>query len=193
GYEQTFFPIVQGSTYKDLRKQSAEYIANAGAQGNAIGGLSVGEPAEEMYAMTEIVTAILPEDKPRYLMGVGTPINILENIALGIDMFDCVMPTRNARNGMLFTANGTINMKNKKWENDFSEIDEMGITFVDTLYSKAYLRHLFAANEMLGKQIATIHNLGFYMWLVREARKHILAGDFREWKDKMVIQMDKRL
>jgi len=176
-----------------LRKQSAEYIANAGAQGNAIGGLSVGEPAEEMYAMTEIVTAILPEDKPRYLMGVGTPINILENIALGIDMFDCVMPTRNARNGMLFTANGTINMKNKKWENDFSEIDEMGITFVDTLYSKAYLRHLFAANEMLGKQIATIHNLGFYMWLVREARKHILAGDFREWKDKMVIQMDKRL
>lgn len=193
GYEQSFFPIVQGSTYKDLREQSAEYIANAGAQGNAIGGLSVGEPAEEMYAMTEIVTAILPEDKPRYLMGVGTPINILENIALGIDMFDCVMPTRNARNGMLFTAHGTINMKNKKWENVFSAIDEMGITFVDTLYSKAYLRHLFAANEMLGKQIATIHNLGFYMWLVREARKHILAGDFREWKDKMVIQMDKRL
>lgn len=193
GYEQTFFPIVQGSTYKDLRKQSAEYIANAGAQGNAIGGLSVGEPAEEMYAMTEIVTAILPEDKPRYLMGVGTPINILENIALGIDMFDCVMPTRNARNGMLFTAHGTINMKNKKWENDFSAIDEMGITFVDTLYSKAYLRHLFAANEMLGKQIATIHNLGFYLWLTREARKHILAGDFSQWKDKMVIQMDKRL
>ncbi|MDP5093311.1 MAG: tRNA guanosine(34) transglycosylase Tgt [Polaribacter sp.] len=193
GYEQTFFPIVQGSTYKDLRKQSAEYIANSGAQGNAIGGLSVGEPAEEMYAMTEIVTAILPEDKPRYLMGVGTPINILENIALGIDMFDCVMPTRNARNGMLFTAHGTMNMKNKKWENDFSQIDEMGITFVDTLYSKAYLRHLFAANEMLGKQIATIHNLGFYLWLTREARKHILAGDFREWKDKMVIQMDKRL
>ena len=193
GYEQTFFPIVQGSTYKDLRKQSAEYIANAGAQGNAIGGLSVGEPAEEMYAMTEIVTAILPEDKPRYLMGVGTPINILENIALGIDMFDCVMPTRNARNGMLFTAQGTINMKNKKWENDFSAIDEMGITFVDTLYSKAYLRHLFAANEMLGKQIATIHNLGFYLWLTREARKHILAGDFSQWKDKMVIQMDKRL
>lgn len=193
GYEQTFFPIVQGSTYKDLRKQSAEYIANAGAQGNAIGGLSVGEPAEEMYSMTEIVTAILPEDKPRYLMGVGTPINILENIALGIDMFDCVMPTRNARNGMLFTAHGTINMKNKKWENDFSDIDEMGITFVDTIYSKAYLRHLFAANEMLGKQIATIHNLGFYLWLTKEARKHILAGDFRDWKDKMVIQMDKRL
>jgi queuine tRNA-ribosyltransferase len=193
GYEQTFFPIVQGSTYKDLRQQSAEYIANAGAQGNAIGGLSVGEPAEEMYAMTEVVTAILPHDKPRYLMGVGTPINILENIALGIDMFDCVMPTRNARNGMLFTANGSINIKNKKWENDFSPIDEMGITFVDTEYTKAYLRHLFAANEYLGKQIATIHNLGFYMWLVREARKHILAGDFRVWKDQMVKQMSQRL
>ena len=193
GYDQTFFPIVQGSTYKDLRQQSAEYIANAGAQGNAIGGLSVGEPAEEMYAMTEIVTAILPEDKPRYLMGVGTPINILENIALGIDMFDCVMPTRNARNGMLFTANGTINIKNKKWEDDFSPLDEMAITFVDTEYSKAYLRHLFAANEYLGKQIATIHNLGFYMWLVREARKHILVGDFYLWKEKMVKQMSQRL
>ena len=193
GFEQTFFPIVQGSTYKDLRAQSAEYIANAGAQANAIGGLSVGEPAEEMYAMTEVVTAILPEDKPRYLMGVGTPINILENIALGIDMFDCVMPTRNARNGMLFTAHGTINIKNKKWEDDFSPIDDMGITWVDTMYSKAYLRHLFAAKEMLGKQIASIHNLGFYVWLTREARKHILAGDFREWKDKMVKQMDKRL
>ena len=193
GYEQTFFPIVQGSTYKDLRMQSAEYIANAGAQGNAIGGLSVGEPAEEMYAMTEVVCAILPEDKPRYLMGVGTPINILENIALGIDMFDCVMPTRNARNGMLFTAHGTINIKNKKWEADFSPVDEMGITFVDTEYTKAYLRHLFAANEYLGKQIATIHNLGFYLWLVREARKHILAGDFRTWKDKMVVQMSQRL
>jgi len=193
GYEQTFFPIVQGSTYKDLREQSAEYIANAGAQGNAIGGLSVGEPAEEMYAMTEVVTNILPEDKPRYLMGVGTPINILENIALGIDMFDCVMPTRNARNGMLFTANGTINIKNKKWEADFSPVDEMGITFVDTEYTKAYLRHLFAANEFLGKQIATIHNLGFYMWLVREARKHIIAGDFYDWKEKMVKQMSQRL
>ncbi|MFT6699674.1 MAG: queuine tRNA-ribosyltransferase [Porticoccaceae bacterium] len=193
GHEQTFFPIVQGSTYKDLRRQSAEYIANAGAQGNAIGGLSVGEPADEMYAMTEVVTEILPEDKPRYLMGVGTPINILENIALGIDMFDCVMPTRNARNGMLFTAHGSINIKNKKWENDFSPIDDMDITYVDTLYSKAYLRHLFAAKEMLGKQIASIHNLGFYVWLTREARKHILAGDFREWKDKMVKQMDKRL
>ena len=193
GYEQTFFPIVQGSTYKDLRQQSAEYIANAGQQGNAIGGLSVGEPAEEMYAMTEVVCEILPEDKPRYLMGVGTPINILENIALGIDMFDCVMPTRNARNGMLFTANGTINMKNKKWEADFSPIDEMGITFVDTQYTKAYLRHLFTVNELLGKQIATIHNLGFYMWLVREARKHILAGDFRTWKDMMVKNMSQRL
>ena len=193
GFEQTFFPIVQGSTYKDLRKQSAEYIANAGAAGNAIGGLSVGEPAEELYAMTEVVTAILPEDKPRYLMGVGTPINILENIALGIDMFDCVMPTRNARNGMLFTAHGTINIKNKKWEEDFSPIDDMAITWVDTLYSKAYLRHLFVAKEMLGKQIASIHNLGFYVWLTREARKHILAGDFREWKDKMVKQMNKRL
>ena len=193
GYEQTFFPIVQGSTYKDLRRQSAEYIANSNQQANAIGGLSVGEPAEEMYAMTEVVTEILPEDKPRYLMGVGTPINILENIALGIDMFDCVMPTRNARNGMLFTAHGTINIKNKKWEDDFSPIDEMGITHVDLIYSKAYLRHLFAAKEMLGKQIASIHNLGFYVWLTREARKHILAGDFREWKDKMVKQMDKRL
>jgi len=193
GYEQTFFPIVQGSTYKDLRQQSAEYIANSGQQGNAIGGLSVGEPAEEMYAMTEVVCEILPEDKPRYLMGVGTPINILENIALGIDMFDCVMPTRNARNGMLFTANGTINMKNKKWEADFSPIDEMGITFVDTQYTKAYLRHLFTVNELLGKQIATIHNLGFYMWLVREARKHILAGDFSTWKADMVKRLDVRL
>ena len=193
GYDQTFFPIVQGSTYKDLRVQSAEYIANAGAQGNAIGGLSVGEPADEMYAMTEIVTAILPQDKPRYLMGVGTPINILENIALGIDMFDCVMPTRNARNGMLFTANGTINIKNRKWADDFSPVDEMGLTFVDTEYSKAYLRHLFSANEYLGKQIATIHNLGFYMWLVREARKHILAGDFRVWKEMMVKNMSQRL
>lgn len=192
-YNQTFFPIVQGSTYTDLRKQSAEYIANVGAEGNAIGGLSVGEPAEEMYAMTEVVCDILPEDKPRYLMGVGTPINILENIALGVDMFDCVMPTRNARNGMLFTSHGTINIKNKKWENDFSPIDEMGITFVDLEYSKAYLRHLFTVNELLGKQIATIHNLGFYLWLVREARKHIIEGDFSIWKSQMVKQMDKRL
>lgn len=192
-YAQSFFPIVQGSVYKDLRQQSAEYIASVGAEGNAIGGLSVGEPAEEMYAMTEVVTAILPKDKPRYLMGVGTPANILENIALGIDMFDCVMPTRNARNGMLFTAHGTINIKNKKWQDDFSAIDEMAITFVDTEYSKAYLRHLFTVNELLGKQIATIHNLGFYLWLVREARKHILAGDFAPWKNIMVQQMDKRL
>ena len=193
GYDQAFFPIIQGSVYKDLREKSAEYIANSNQVGNAIGGLSVGEPAEEMYAMSEIVCNILPEDKPRYLMGVGTPINILENIALGIDMFDCVMPTRNARNGMLFTANGTINIKNKKWEADFSPIDEMALTYVDTEYSKAYLRHLFAANEYLGKQIATIHNLGFYMWLVREARKHIIAGDFRTWKDMMVKNMSQRL
>ena len=192
-FDQAFFPIVQGSTYKDLRIQSAEYIANAGAAGNAIGGLSVGEPAEEMYAMTEVVCNILPEDKPRYLMGVGTPINILENIALGIDMFDCVMPTRNARNGMLFTAHGTMNIKNLKWKDDFSPVDEMGITFVDTDYSKAYLRHLFSVNELLGKQIATIHNLGFYLWLVREARKHILAGDFSTWKSQMVSQLNKRL
>ena len=192
-YSQAFFPIVQGSIYKDLRQQSAEYIANTNAVGNAIGGLSVGEPAEEMYGMTDVVCSILPEDKPRYLMGVGTPINILENIALGIDMFDCVMPTRNARNGMLFTANGTINIRNKKWTDDFSPIDEMSITWVDTEYSKAYLRHLFSVNELLGKQIATIHNLGFYMWLVREARKRILAGDFMSWKTSMVREMDKRL
>jgi queuine tRNA-ribosyltransferase len=192
-YDQTFFPIVQGSTYTDLRVQSAEYIAGVGAEGNAIGGLSVGEPAEEMYAMTDAVCAVLPEDKPRYLMGVGTPINLLENIALGVDMFDCVLPTRNARNGMLFTSEGTINIKNKKWENDFSCIDSMAHTYVDTDYSKAYLRHLFSVNEYLGKQIATIHNLGFYMWLVREARKHILAGDFASWKNTMVNQMNKRL
>lgn len=192
-YNQTFFPIVQGSTYKDLRQQSAEYIANAGAEGNAIGGLSVGEPAEEMYAMTEVVCDILPKEKPRYLMGVGTPINILENIALGIDMFDCVMPTRNARNGMLFTSEGIINIKNNKWKDDFSPVDPMGITFVDTHYTKAYLRHLFAAEEFLGKQIATIHNLGFYLWLVREARKHILEGDFAVWKNQMVNKLGQRL
>ncbi|MDX1752345.1 MAG: tRNA guanosine(34) transglycosylase Tgt [Salinimicrobium sediminis] len=193
GYSQALFPIVQGSTYKDLRKESAEYIASAGAEGNAIGGLSVGEPAEEMYAMTEIVTNILPKEKPRYLMGVGTPINILENIALGVDMFDCVMPTRNARNGMLFTSHGTINIKNKKWEDDFSPIDEAANTYVDTYYTKAYLKHLFSVNELLGKQIATMHNLGFYLWLVREARKHILAGDFSSWKNMMVKQMNNRL
>ncbi len=193
GHSQSLFPIVQGSVYKDLRIQSAEYIASKGADGNAIGGLSVGEPAEEMYAMTEVVCDILPTDKPRYLMGVGTPINILENIALGVDMFDCVMPTRNARNGMLFTSQGAINIKNKKWEDDFSPIDPDGHTFVDTYYTKAYLRHLFAANEYLGKQIATIHNLGFYLWLVREARKQILAGSFAQWKEKMVKQMSNRL
>jgi queuine tRNA-ribosyltransferase len=193
GFSQALFPIVQGSVYKDLRVKSAEFIAEQNMPGNAIGGLSVGEPHEEMYAMTEVVCDILPEDKPRYLMGVGTPANILENIALGVDMFDCVMPTRNARNGMLFTAHGSINIKNKKWENDFSAIDNMGITFVDTLYSKAYLRHLFVSKELLGKQIASIHNLGFYLWLTREARKHIIAGDFAVWKDKMVKQMNKRL
>lgn len=193
GYGQSLFPIVQGSVYKDLRIQSAEYIASKEADGNAIGGLSVGEPAEDMYAMTEVVCDILPKNKPRYLMGVGTPINILENIALGVDMFDCVMPTRNARNGMLFTSQGIINIKNKKWENDFSPIDPDAHTYVDTYYTKAYLRHLFAANEFLGKQIASIHNLGFYLWLVREARKHILTGDFAQWKEKMVRQMDNRL
>ena len=193
GYEQSFFPIVQGSVYPDLRKKSAEYIAGKDAVGNAIGGLSVGEPAEELYAMADAVCSILPEDKPRYLMGVGTPINILENIALGVDMFDCVMPTRNARNGMLFTSEGTINIKNRKWATDFTPLDPMGLTFADREYSRAYLRHLFAANEYLGKQIATLHNLGFYLWLVREARRRILDGTFGPWKDKMVRQMDKRL
>ena len=161
--------------------------------GYAIGGLAVGEPKEKMVDMTQLCTEMLPEEKPRYLMGVGTPVDILEAVSRGIDMFDCVMPTRNGRNGMLFTSQGTINIKNKKWEDDFSPIDEMGMTFVDTDYSKAYLKHLFSVNELLGKQIATIHNLGFYLWLVREARKHILAGDFKVWKDKMVKQMDKRL
>ena len=192
-YEQFLFPIVQGSVFKDLRKCSADYIAKKDAAGNAIGGLSVGEPAEKMYSMTELVCKQLPSDKPRYLMGVGTPINILENISLGIDMFDCVMPTRNGRNGMLFTANGTINIKNKKWENDFSPIDNCNYCFVDQDYTKAYLRHLFSANEILGKQIASLHNLSFYQWLVKEARKHILEGDFRAWKNKMCRQMDNRL
>lgn len=193
GHNQSLFPIVQGSTYKDLREQSAEYIANVGAEGNAIGGLSVGEPDDEMYAMTDHVNSILPEDKPRYLMGVGTPINLLENIALGVDMFDCVMPTRNARNGMLFTANGFINIKNKKWEDDFSVIDENAYTWVDTAYSKAYLRHLFSVKELLGLQIASIHNLGFYLWLMREARQKIIDGTFRTWKDQMVKNMNTRL
>ena len=192
-YSQTLFPIIHGSVYKDLRKESAEYISNKNAFGNAIGGLSVGEPAEEMYEMTEVVTEVLPEDKPRYLMGVGTPINLLENISLGIDMFDCVMPTRNARNGMIFTANGTMIIKNKKWESDFSLLDSDNYCFVDVSYSKSYVRHLFTINEMLGKQICTIHNLAFYMWLVRESRKHILAGDFASWKTKMVKQLDQRL
>ena len=193
GYEQSLFPIVQGSVYKDLRVQSAEYIASKEADGNAIGGLSVGEPVEQMYEMTELVCDILPKDKPRYLMGVGTPINILENIALGVDMMDCVMPTRNARNGMLFTSKGIINIKNKKWEDDFSPLDPDGHTYVDTYYTKAYLRHLFAANEFLGKQIASIHNLGFYLWLVREARRQIIAGTFSQWKTKMVNDMSNRL
>ncbi|MGB1020766.1 MAG: tRNA guanosine(34) transglycosylase Tgt [Flavobacteriaceae bacterium] len=193
GFPQILFPIVQGSTYKELREESAHTIAARDAPGNAIGGLSVGEPAEEMYAMTEVVCAILPESKPRYLMGVGTPINLLENIALGVDMFDCVMPTRNARNGMLFTAQGIINIKNKKWENDFSPLDPEGTSFVDSSYSKAYVRHLFTVNEMLGKQIATLHNLAFYLWLVREARKHILADTFLAWKKQMVKQMQNRL
>ena len=193
GYSQTLFPIVQGSVYKDLRLQSAEFISETNAFGNAIGGLSVGEPAEEMYAMTEVVCNVLPEDKPRYLMGVGTPINLLENIALGVDMFDCVMPTRNARNGMLFTANGRINIKNEKWKNDFSPIDIDNYSYVDTYYSKAYLRHLFTVKESVGRQIATIHNLAFYLWLVREARKHIINGTFLTWKKLMVKQMDNKL
>ena len=192
-YSQTLFPIVQGSVYKDLRKQSAETIASYNREGNAIGGLSVGEPAEDMYEMTEIVCDILPNDKPRYLMGVGTPVNILENIALGIDMFDCVMPTRNARNGMLFTKNGIINIKNERWKNDFSAIEEDSDLFADKNYSKAYLRHLAQSNEMLGAQIATLHNVYFYLWLVAEAREKILDGTFSEWKNKMVIQLAQRL
>ncbi len=193
GYEQALFPIVQGSTYKDLRVQSAEYIASKNCFGNAIGGLSVGEPAEEMYAMTEVVTDILPKDKPRYLMGVGTPINILESIALGVDMFDCVMPTRNARHGLLFTSEGIINIKNEKWKNDFSVVDENGTTFVDKAYTKAYLRHLLVCNELLAAQIASIHNLGFYLWLVKQARLKITEGNFVEWKNKMVMQLAQRL
>ncbi|UBM60970.1 tRNA guanosine(34) transglycosylase Tgt [Marinilongibacter aquaticus] len=193
GHTQALFPIVQGSTYKDLRKQSAEFIAAQNQAGNAIGGLSVGEPAEEMYAMLEVVNAILPEDKPRYLMGVGTPENILEAIALGTDMFDCVMPTRNARNGMLFTTEGIINIRNKKWENDFSLIDAALDNGVSNFHSKAYLKHLIKCQEMLGAQIASIHNLSFYLWLVGEARRHILAGDFVSWKNKMVKKLMQRL
>lgn len=192
-YKQMFFPIVQGSTYKDLRKISADYISSKNCFGNAIGGLSVGEPHDEMYEMCSIVCDILPEDKPRYLMGVGTPVNLLENIALGIDMFDCVMPTRNGRNGMLFTSEGIINIKNKKWEFDFSLLDKNGTTWVDKTYSKSYLRHLFSVNEMLGRQIASIHNLGFYCFLMSEARKKIIEGDFLNWKDKMVKKLNNRL
>ena len=192
-YSQVLFPIVQGSTYSDLRKKSAEIITSFDMPGNAIGGLSVGEPHDLMYKHTEEVCAILPVDKPRYLMGVGTPSNILECIALGIDMFDCVMPSRNARHGMLFTSEGIINIKNKKWEMDFSPLDPNGTSFVDSTYTKAYLRHLSKAKEHLAIQISTIHNLSFYLWLVKEARKHILAGTFVEWKDKMVVKLDNRL
>jgi queuine tRNA-ribosyltransferase len=193
GYEQTLFPIVQGSTFKDLRVQSAEFVAEQGRAGNAIGGLSVGEPAELMYEMTELVCDILPKDKPRYLMGVGTPANILENIALGVDMFDCVLPTRNARNGMLFTTQGIINVTNKKWADDFSPIDETLGGYASTFYTKAYLRHLMQAKEMLGAQIASAHNLTFYLWLVKEARKQIIAGTFGEWKPGMVEKLMRRL
>lgn len=193
GYFQTLYPIVQGSVYKDLRAQSAEFIAAQGREGNAIGGLSVGEPHEIMYEITEQVCNILPKDKPRYLMGVGTPANILEGIALGIDQFDCVMPTRNARHGMLYTTEGIININNQKWKDDFSPIDPAGITYVDTQYTKAYLRHLFIAQELLAAQIASIHNLGFYLWLVKEARKHIIAGDFATWKNIMVEKLSRRL
>lgn len=193
GYNQTLFPIVQGSVYKDLRKQSAEVIASFEREGNAIGGLSVGEPAEDMYEMTEIVCDILPKEKPRYLMGVGTPINLLENIALGIDMFDCVMPTRNARNGMLFTKNGIINIRNERWKNDFSAIEEDSDLYADRNYTKAYLRHLTHSKEILGAQIATLHNLNFYLWLMNEAREKIIAGEFTDWKNKMVIQLAQRL
>jgi len=192
-YNQYLLPIVQGSVYSDLRKQSAEIIAGHDLPANAIGGLSVGEPHELMYEMCEDVCKILPIAKPRYLMGVGTPINIIENIALGVDMFDCVMPTRNARNGMLFTRNGTINIKNKKWEDDNSEIDPYGTTFVDKLYTKSYLRHLFTINEYLGKEIATIHNLGFYSWLIEECKIAINEGRFLDWKNKMVKQLDNKL
>lgn len=193
GYDQAYFPIVQGCTYKDLRQDAAKHIADLGADGNAIGGLAVGEPTEVMYDMIEVVNDILPQDKPRYLMGVGTPANILEAIDRGVDMMDCVMPTRNGRNGMIFTRNGIINLKNKKWENDFGPLDPRGPSVVDEEYSRAYLRHLFTAHELLGMQIASIHNLAFYLWLVREARKHILAGDFKSWKEEMVVNVTRRL
>jgi len=193
GKRQALFPIVQGSVFPELRRRSAEKVASLGREGNAIGGLSVGEPVEQMYQMLELTNSILPADKPRYLMGVGTPANILEGIALGTDMFDCVMPSRNGRNGMIYTSQGIINLRNKKWEDDFSPLDPEGPTFVDSQYSRAYLRHLFAADERLGPQIATIHNLGFYLWLVGQARQHILAGDFGPWKDDMVRRVSTRL
>lgn len=193
GYKQALFPIVQGCVYPDLRKRAAENVASKEAEGNAIGGLAVGEPTEKMYEMIEIVNEILPQDKPRYLMGVGTPANILEAIERGVDMFDCIMPTRNGRNGQLFTRYGILNMKNKKWANDFSPIDTEGTSFVDTLYSKAYLRHLFIVNEILALQIASIHNLAFYLWLVKEARKHIIAGDFTIWKASIIEDVTRRI
>jgi len=193
GYSQSYFPIVQGCVYPDLRRQSAEFIASQNREGNAIGGLAVGEPIEKMYEMIEIVNEILPKDKPRYLMGVGTPQNILEGIERGVDMFDCVMPTRNGRNGMLFTSQGIMNMRNERWKNDFSPLDEYGTSYVDSAYSKAYLRHLFISKELLAMQIASIHNLAFYLWLVGEARQHIQAGDFTTWKKGMIEQVVRRL
>lgn len=193
GYSQAYFPIVQGCVYKDLRQESAKFVADFGADGNAIGGLAVGEPTEKMYEMIEIVNEILPKDKPRYLMGVGTPANILEAIERGVDMMDCVMPTRNGRNGMLFTKNGIMNMRNKKWADDFSPIEIDGASEVDRMYSRAYLRHLFVSQEILAMQIASIHNLAFYLWLVGEARRHILAGDFKAWKDETVVRVMQRL
>lgn len=193
GYEQTLYPIVQGNSFHDLRKESAHYIADFGAQGNAIGGLSVGEPENQMYEITDLVTDILPAEKPRYLMGVGTPWNILECIGLGVDQFDCVMPTRNGRNGMLFTWDGVMNMKNSKWKDDFSVLDENGKSFVDSEYSKAYVRHLFAADEYLGRQIASVHNLAFYLDLVQTARKHILDGDFTAWRNSVIPKLKQRL
>lgn len=193
GHYQSLFPIVQGCSYADLRAKAAENVLQYDADGYAIGGLAVGEPTEVMYSMIEVVNAVLPQDKPRYLMGVGTPINILESIARGVDMFDCVMPTRNGRNGQLFTSEGVINIRNKKWENDFSPIDPEGTTFVDKQYSKAYLHHLVVCGEMLAAQIASLHNIGFYLWLVGEARKHIIAGDFTPWKEQMVVKLSRRL
>lgn len=193
GYSQTFFPIVQGCVYPELRREAAKFVADLGAEGNAIGGLAVGEPTEKMYEMIEVVNEILPTDRPRYLMGIGTPANILEAIDRGVDMMDCVMPTRNGRNGMLFTRNGIMNMRNKKWADDFSPLDPGGPSVIDERYSKAYVRHLFISQEILAMQIASIHNLAFYLWLVREARKHILAGDFPEWKKEMIVNVTRRL